>query len=39
MADSWPSRLVELGAPPDTRIEIETERALLELSLAEATGR
>jgi hypothetical protein len=32
-------RLVELGAPPDTRIEIETENASIEFSLAEATGR
>src|SRR4051794_16754416 len=32
-------RLAELGAPPETRIEIETEKASLEFSLAEATGR
>jgi len=32
-------RLAELGARPETRIEIETEEASLELTLAEATGR
>ena len=32
-------RLVELGAPPETRIEIETKKASVEFALADATGR
>jgi hypothetical protein len=32
-------RLAALGAPPETRIEIETASATLEFTLAEATGR
>ena len=31
-------RLVELGAPSETRVEIETMKATLEFTLAEWTG-
>src|SRR4051812_11465989 len=32
-------RLAQLGAPPETRIEIETDEALLEFTLVEAIGQ
>jgi hypothetical protein len=31
-------KIAELGAPPETRIEIESEKATIEMTLAEAAG-
>jgi hypothetical protein len=31
-------KIAELGAPPETRIEIESDKATIEMTLAEAAG-
>jgi len=31
-------KIAELGAPPETRIEIESDKATVEMTLAEAAG-